>query len=74
MEESFLKVVSSGKGYYLRIKYNKENDCLISIEAVDGGRSWYGEGTLPNVFMFWYVKSETSFTEVTIDTPEYSSP
>ena len=44
MEESFLKVESSGSNYYVKIGYNDKHENLISLTAVDGARTWYGEG------------------------------
>ena len=44
MEESFLKVSSTGIDYFVNIKYDENKDQIIIISAVDGQNAWCGEG------------------------------
>ena len=49
MEETFLKIQSSGCSYYLMIKCPSDGDVALSVTLVNGAEVWCGDGKNSNL-------------------------
>ena len=49
MEETFLKIQSSGCKYYLMIKCPSDADVVLGVTLVNGAEVWCGDGKNSNL-------------------------